>query len=271
LVPVSTDWINQRSTSIEIEQLSTFDEQHDLNFVEELAHPPDIGSLEINEIMYQPIQNRYANFSDQSEYVELKNRRAYKVSLKDIFIRDTADKNGLFRTWEPEIPGLWQVEANGYAVLFPDTSNIWVNMRLPTFFGVDQSNSWARTARSTLGLTSSGRGVYIQSRYLGTIDSVYYQPEWHHPLLRDSRGVSLEKLESNHTLSDAKWTSSADYLGGTPGRLNSVWLSIDEDPSEHGLFIHPNPFSPDNDGHEDFSRIHLKMSFSRIQYPNSDI
>lgn len=261
LVPTSTDWINQRSTSIEIEQLTTFDEQHDLNFVEELAHPPDIGSLEVNEIMYQPIQNRYANFSDQSEYVELKNNRAYKLSLKDIFIRDTTDKNGQFRTWEPEIPDLWQVEANGYAILFPDTSNIWENMRLPTFFGVDQSNSWARTARSTLGLTSSGRGVYIQSRYLGTTDSVYYQPEWHHPLLRDSRGVSLEKLESNHTLSNAKWTSSADYFGGTPGRLNSAWMSIDEDSSEHGLFIHPNPFSPDNDGHEDFSRIHLKMPF----------
>jgi hypothetical protein len=260
LTPASLDWLNQRSSNVEITNLLTYDGKSGLTFFEEIAHPADDGSLEINEIMYQPLQNRYASFGDQSEYVEIKNRKSYKVTLKDIIISDTIDKHGVFRTWEPEFPEQWQVEANGYAVIFPDTAHVWGNMRLPSFYGVEENTSWARVSRSTLGLTSSGRGVYLRDKHTGALDSVYYSPDWHHPLLRDSRGISLERVESNIESMSPKWTSSADYLGGTPGRVNSAWLQVGGEESESGLSIDPNPFSPDNDGHEDYTRIKLTMS-----------
>jgi hypothetical protein len=259
ITPTSLDWINQRMSFVEMIDLSSYDGKETMTVIEEIAHPPDIGSLEINEIMYQPLQNRYANFGDQTEYVEIKNRRPYRISLKDVFIRDTIDKNGQMRTWEPELPELWQIDANGYAVLFPDTSNSWANMRLPSFFEIDESSNWARISRSTLGLTSSGRGVHLQHQQQGVLDSVYYSPDWHHPLLRDPRGISLEKVESNIPSVHSKWTSSSDYLGGTPGRANSAWMQLGDDESENGLFIEPNPFSPDNDGHEDYTQIKLNL------------
>lgn len=260
LTPATTDWLNQRSSHVEIYDLSTYDGRSVFTIFEEIAHPAEAGNLEINEIMFQPLQNRYASFGDQTEYIEIKNLRTYKVSLKDVIISDSIDKNGVFRTWEPESPEEWQVEASGYAVLFPDTSTVWETMRLPSFYGVEKGPNWARVPRSTLGLTSGGRGVYLRNTISGVLDSVYYSPDWHHPLLRDPRGISLEKVESNFESRSSKWTSSSDYLGGTPGRVNSAWLQIDGDESDYGLSIAPNPFSPDNDGHEDYTRIRLIMS-----------
>lgn len=259
LKPNDMTWLNKNPAHIEIMNLHHFDRPVDFHIFEEISQPATHGSLIINEIMYQPLQDRYASFGDQSEYIELLNMMPYKVSLSNVFIRDTKDKNGIYRAWVPENHSYWSIEANDYAVIFPDTAKNRDQMRLPQFFGIEDTPYWARVDRSTLGLTASGRGVYIESSDIGSIDSVYYTPDWHHPLIRDPRGISLERVFTNSAHRKPVWTSSADYLGGTPGRMNSARFVTENSDIKPGLSLTPNPFSPDNDAYNDYLQIRIDL------------
>jgi hypothetical protein len=234
----------------------------------EIGRIPEVGNLIINEIMYQPIQDRYATFPDQSEYVEIRNLAPFRVSLEDIFLHDTPDKDGVRRTWIPENRSSWWIEANGNALLIADTSRSLPETRTARFFGNQPDHSWARVNRSTLGLTSGGRGVYLATNN-SLLDSVYYSPDWHHPLLVDPRGISLEFIGTSLSGNNNRihwgnvsrfWTSSVHPLGGTPGQPNSVGdVSAEAGPQEDILSITPNPFSPDQDGNADLTRVVLNL------------
>lgn len=234
----------------------------------EAGRIPARGNLLLNEIMYQPLQDRYGSYSDQSDYIEIRNLAPWRISLEDVFIHDTPDKNGQIRTWIPVNRANWQVASNGYAVLIPDTITTMYATRTPIFFGLSTDEQWARVNRTTLSLSSGGRGVYLATSG-EVLDSVYYSPSWHHPLLSDPRGVSLEHTgwgqpgAPRQTVSDNPsrfWTSSAHTLGGTPGAPNTAeQRSVAINHPSEVLSITPNPFSPDLDGFDDIAIIKLNL------------
>ena len=82
----------------------------------------------------------------------------------------------------------------------------------------------------------------------------------HHPLVRETKGRSLEKIENLSTSTGSKWSTSAHALGGTPGEMNSNTMPIDGSNSETLLQIQPNPFSPDQDGLNDVTIISLSLN-----------
>ena len=49
------------------------------------------------------------------------------------------------------------------------------------------------------------------------------------------------------------WSTSVNHIGATPGEQNSIFTIKLQ--SQSNLTISPNPFSPDNDGFEDFTII----------------
>ncbi len=251
-------WFRTRSATVTISFLSSYDGKNTYHLSKEISQPLEKGDLVINEILYQPIQDRYAGFPDQSEFVEFKNLRSFSISLEGVFLRDTEDKDGTYRTWVPLDSKNWQIEANGYAVIYPDTARLFHKTRLASFFDLADANNFARSDRMTLGLTTSGRGVYVSNAKVKTIDSVYYRPQWHHPLLGDTRGVSLERISATGTSTGINWSSSAAVRGGTPGDRNSVaFEEFGESRASKSIEIHPNPFSPDLDGHQDFMTVSI--------------
>ena len=69
-------------------------------------------------------------------------------------------------------------------------------------------------------------------------------------------GVSLERLHPDRATQDqSNWHSAAESAGfATPGYKNSEYVDSKGDGSV--VSVHPEIFSPDNDGHNDVVNVH---------------
>jgi hypothetical protein len=229
-----------------------------------LAHTPRTGDIVINEIMYQPLQNRYSSFPDQSQFVEFYNRSERTVSLAGIHLHDEPDKHGQVRSIEPQGGETAWIRPGGYGLIHADTAAFFEETALARFFGLDFEPVWLQARRSTLNLTSAGRAVYLSGQNGLVLDSLIYSPGWHNPNLHDPRGISLERIHPAGSSDDARnWSSNVLPEGGTPGAPNSILQLPEPDESNRSLSVSPNPFSPDGDGIDD----HLFISY-RLDSPD---
>ncbi|UJP65555.1 lamin tail domain-containing protein [Mongoliitalea daihaiensis] len=86
-----------------------------------------------------------------------------------------------------------------------------------------------------------------------------YHDRMHHRLLRDSRGVSLERLSAEVSSQDpANWTSAASSVGfASPGFKNSQSFLFES--SELDIRIFPEIFVPEAPGEQGFTTITYQM------------
>ena len=106
-------------------------------------------------------------------------------------------------------------------------------------------------------LPNAGGNLYLINRLAEEIDGIHYDPSQHFELLENTRGVSLERLQSNKIpKTDAIFSSASSTAGfATPGYKNSQSVN-----KNNGLRfdVSPDPISPNNDGHND----RLNISYS---------
>ena len=90
------------------------------------------------------------------------------------------------------------------------------------------------------------------------IDSFSYSSSWHHPVIRDQNGVSLERISLEApSASSSNWHSASSVAGyATPTGPNSQML-IHPSVTETYSLINKH-FSPDDDGFDDY----LSLNFS---------
>jgi hypothetical protein len=106
----------------------------------------------------------------------------------------------------------------------------------------------------------------IRLRYKTTfLDSFTYNKSWHNPLIANTEGVSLEKINPNLSpMQASSWQSAAQTVGfATPAQQNSQFFSIDT-PSVSGVpktvfELEKKSFSPDGDGFDDFLRLNYRF------------
>jgi hypothetical protein len=206
-------------------------------------------SVVINEIMYEPL-------SGHSEFIELFNRSADTVDVQTWRIMDTPLSSGnraviqFPNTTLPLLP-------NQFLVVAADSTLLSEFSFLST-----SSNGKIIIGNRDLSLNNSGDEVVLVDQTNTQIDSVRYSPSWHNPLLTASTvGKSLERINPSFESNDRRnWSTSVSPIGATPIQRNSVFTTAL--PPTASLLLSPNPFSPDNDGFEDFLAISYSLPSS---------
>ena len=200
----------------------------------------NFNDLLINEIMFDPNTNN-------SEFIEFYNHSNYEVNTKGWSIE--IDYQNIL------LPSR-KINPNSYFVISGDSS-IFQNYNL--------TNNNVEVFSKLKSLSERER-IYIKDVYQNNIDSINYSSNWHNNNLLKTKNISLERLNFSIDSNDStNWNSSVDKLGGTPGKKNSI--HADNNFTKNSLSISPNPFSPDNDGHEDFCFINfqLKENISQVR------
>ncbi len=195
-------------------------------------------STVINEIMYDPVEGN-------SDYIELINISDKQINLAGWSVCGLTGNGGFIYG-----DNLF-LAPDSFYVLASDSS---------LFFNYDlKRNTNVKIIGSRyLSLSNNGEAVIIKDAFGNPIDSVYYRPVWGNKNFNSTKNISLEKinpaLEGNMA---SNWSSSVDSKGGTPGRKNSIFT--ENKSSGSNLSVSPNPFSPDNDGYEDFTLIKFSL------------
>lgn len=210
------------------------------NYAENIAgrfaapESPEAGDLVINEILYDPYDNG-------SKFVELYNVSSKTLSLggwqlNDLSGGEVSSPNTVTALDLLLFPG-------EYVVLTEDTAgilNYYPRAKSNRILEIDDLPDYTSDDMVILMLPDS------------TIcDQVAYTSDYHYPLLDETKGVSLERIDPLRPSDDAtNWhsaSSSDDYA--TPGYLNSQYFALTADDAT--LTVEPETFSPDNDGYHD--------------------
>ncbi len=213
----------------------------------EFATPKSIeeGDILINEILFNPA-------SGGVDFIELYNSSDKVLNLGDLTIGNT--ENGVLAAFE--------LIKNDY-LFFPKTyltisenineiQNRYINNLIDV-----PSNLFV--ANDLPSFPDNQGGVILVSNGL-IIDQLEYSADWHHPLLTNKEGVSLERINFNTTTQDPNnWHSAASTVGyATPSQINSQFLenaaSVDDK-----ISFTKNTFSPDDDGFDDFLLINYEL------------
>ena len=194
----------------------------------------------INEIMYEPD-------SSNSEFIELYNNSSSSIELGGWRVEDNKGNifsvNDISKTLEP----------NKYFVIASDSSII------ENYYWLEENENISIKNTSSLGLTNTDKLLYLKDFRGNIIDSIHYSKDWHNANLTETKNTSLELInfQLKRNLASS-WNSSVDDYGASPGKENSIY--VEKLVGESKLSISPNPFSPDNDGYEDYAFINYKLS-----------
>ncbi len=197
------------------------------------------GSVIINEIMYEPD-------IDNCEFLEFFNNTGKIININGWKIVDEKQTEYKISNSEMFIP------SNSYFVLGADSLMI-------KKYSIENYPYKNILGTTSLGLTNSGKLIFLKDLYGNTIDSVRYNPNWHNKNYISTKNISLERINTRISGNDSfNWSSSVSKTGATPSKQNSIF-SINKNTTAK-ISISPNPFSPDNDGYEDFAIINYSLA-----------
>ncbi len=209
-----------------------------------LPDVPAANDVIINEVLFDP-------GTGGNDYLELFNRSNKTINLKDLQI---GSMDTLTRTLTDTKP----ITDEGY-LLFPQTyivlsengaavKNTYQTINPKGFLNVADLPS----------MNSDADVVTLSDKNNVIIDNLSYTNKMHFPLLINTKGVSLERIDFNRSTNDkTNWNSAAESVGfGTPAYRNSQYLQAD---GGNGVTINSPLFSPDNDGYNDVLNITYKL------------
>jgi len=245
-IKINFTWINPPSGRKRIIGLIEYEEDmrvSDNSLTKEIRNPFHRNSLIINEIMYEPK-------SGDAEYVELYNPNDTSIDIHEWKLADFKDtsKSSKFIICQTS----FTINSGDFLVVAFDSA---IYKR---FAYLRDSSYKIIIKQGTVSLNNTGDEVVLIDLTGTTIDSVNYLPTWHNPDIEDVTGRSLERINPKLPSNDSRnWSTCANSFGGTPGKQNSLFtLSI---PSNATMSVSPNPFSPDEDGFEDFTILSYKL------------
>ena len=215
--------------------------------------PNDIteGEILINEILFDPI-------APGVDYVELYNNTDKTFDLSALML-------GVIRESfpNPADTTLKEISADSrlflpqtYVLLSTNSEIVGQQYDCPTdnFVQMTSFPSYANSGGTAILMGKDGT----------IVDQMTFSEKMHYPLLKVTKGVSLERVSFSQPSMDANnWHSAAERVGfGTPGQPNSMMQSIEM--SQDEISISPDIFSPDGDGFDDACFINYR--FDEVGY-----
>jgi hypothetical protein len=204
-------------------------------------------ALVVNEIMFDPLIG-------QNEWIEFYNRGSTPLDIARWKFSDrptAGGSNSFIITNNSAI-----IQSGDFVVVSADSS-------IFSQFSYLESSSQAThlfilNRAGGFGLNNDGDDIVLRDAVGRTIDSVSYSASWHNPDISDAKGRSLERINPEIASNDRRnWSTSPSPTGGTPGRTNALYTTVL--PTGASISIHPNPFSPDGDGFEDFCVVQYNL------------
>lgn len=203
------------------------------------------GDIVWNEIMFENPQNSV-------EYLEIFNKSNKILNISGL-VFTTRKTNGTLNTGN-KLPEHTLLEPGGYLAFcsHPDS--------LKRYYNLSADSRIIQTSWSVLN-NESATVVLCNSNKDTIYDELTYNSKWHHALVKNPKGVALEKINPLlQTQNTASWHSAgSDVNYGTPGYKNSQYRDIDTAIDNAEFFrIEPEAFSPDMDGIDDICFIRYK-------------
>ena len=206
------------------------------------------GDIVFNELLFDPLPGG-------PDYIELINNSGKTIDASKLYfasvIDATADTSSVLAVSEEPrciLPGALYTLTNGRESLLKRygssvDSNIFEVAQMPS-------------------MPDDGGHLLLYNRQLDLIDEVKFSDEMHYPLLSETEGISLEKINPRGSSTDSKnWHSASESSGwGTPGAPNSVLTGTIS--TEDEVIFSSSRITPDNDGNEDV--LVMDFSFSGI-------
>ena len=198
------------------------------------------GDILINEILFDPI-------NPGVDYVELYNYsdKTFDLSELKLGVIKESFPNPVDTTLKEITPDSRLMMPNDYVLLSTDGYTVSQQYQCePTHF-VDMASFPSYPNSGGIALLMSRKGVVI--------DQMTFSEKMHYPLLKETKGVSLERV-SWEVPSDQpdNWHSASEaaYFG-TPGHHNSMMATSHDTQADQPINAEPQVFSPDGDGFDD--------------------
>jgi hypothetical protein len=202
------------------------------------------GDLVINEALFNP-------YTGGSDFIEVYNNSNKFIDLQNWSLANLeSDSIDNYKTITTTPKLLLPGE---FALLTKDAQNI-----SSEYFN---AVSEAMLQIESLPTYSNDEGhIFLINNLNMVVDSFHYNDDMHFPLLNETKGVSLERIDYNRLSNDVtNWHSASEQVGfATPGYENSQYLIANNDGGE--VTTSPETFSPDNDGVDDVLNISYVFS-----------
>lgn len=195
------------------------------------------GDLLINEILFDPVPGG-------DDFVEILNTSSKALSLSGLHITNTMNSQStMIRNPFLILPG-------NLVVISPDAADLRsrYTVKHPEWLLENELPDFNNEAGNITLYTTEGGISQV-------IDAFDYHEDMHHALLKETEGVSLERISPDISgQQGSNWHSAAQESGyATPTAINSQYFTRSLG-SLHWE-VSPNVFSPDGDGFEDYTLI----------------
>lgn len=214
----------------------------------EFAIPDAVSPADIllNEILFDP-------HPGEAEFIECYNRSEKVLDLSELSINLNDPWTGRIKTAVALTDHPFLLFPGCFAVItrkarqLPNhcfTTNPGVMLEIPDLFTLPDSEGM----------------ITLTNPLAETIDAFHYTRDMHAGVLHRVEGVSLERTgcESPADRSDIWYSASTAAGYCTPGAPNSQMVQQIEAGME--ILLEPDLFSPDGDGRDDFTTLHLRFT-----------
>ncbi len=205
-----------------------------------LPEVAELGDLLINELLYNPI-------TSNGDFVEIYNHSTKYINLKEWTIANGNNQD----------PDNLKTITGDNLIIAPMQYLVFTEE--PLAVGSDYPKGIMENFVEVSALPSfpnDGQGVLLIDPSDVVFDYFPYDDDIQHPLLDDTKGVSLERISFDSPTSDPNnWHSAAKDVGfATPGYLNSQALGS-QVRIRNQVTISPEVFLPNQSGQDDFTTI----------------